>query len=174
MAVKTRRTVTPDLKPLSALISLRKLRRRLGHISRETRPHGRRKSLRINNIMHHIQVGLRLDAISHTVNRADATTESLCTSRPAHRLCNVFIVHLHSRCRRHEVFVWEIYPTCSQLISTLLGRRPAGRQIRVLRRLPVKLIHGLDCTKAMPTSAPAALQHTPVSSLRVAPADHGN
>jgi hypothetical protein len=30
-------------------------------------------------------------------------------------------MHLHSRCRRHEVFVWEIYPTCSQLTSTLLG-----------------------------------------------------
>jgi hypothetical protein len=30
-------------------------------------------------------------------------------------------VHLHSRCRRHEVFVWEIYPTCSQLTSTPLG-----------------------------------------------------
>jgi hypothetical protein len=44
----------------------------------------------------------------------------------------------------------------------------------VLRRLPVKLIHGLDCTKAMPTSAPTAPQRTPVSSLRVVPADHGN
>ena len=84
-----------------------------------------------------------------------------------HRRCNVFIGHLHSRCRRHEVFVWEIYPTCSQLISIPLGRRPAGRQIRVLRRLPVKLIHGLDCTKAMPTSVPAAPHRTPVSSLRV-------
>ena len=41
------------------------------------------------------------------------------------------------------------------------------QQIRVLRRLPVKLIHGLDCTKAMPTSVPAAPQRTPVSSLRV-------
>jgi transposase len=29
-------------------------------------------------------------------------TESLCTSRPAHRRCNVFIGHLHSRCRRVE------------------------------------------------------------------------
>ena len=41
------------------------------------------------------------------------------------------------------------------------------RQIRVLRRLQVKLIHGLDCTKAMPTFVPAAAHHTPVSSLRV-------
>ena len=48
-------------------------------------------------------------------------SESLCTSRPAHRRCNVFIVHLHSRCRRHEVFVWEIYPTCSQLTPALRG-----------------------------------------------------
>ena len=40
------------------------------------------------------------------------------------------------------------------------------QQIRVLRRPPVKLIHGLDCTKAMPTSVPAA-PRTPVSSLRV-------
>src|SRR5262245_23351899 len=87
-------------------------------------------------------------------------TESLCTSRPAHCRCNIFILHLHSRCRRHEVFVWEIYPTCSQLISALLGRRPAGRQIQVFRRLPVKLIHGLDCTKAMPTSAPAAPKYS--------------
>src|SRR4029077_4917809 len=60
-----------------------------------------------------------------TVNRAHATTESLCTSRPAHRRCNVFIMHLHSRCRRHEAFVLEIYPTCSQF-----DRRPlVGNQL---------------------------------------------
>ena len=41
------------------------------------------------------------------------------------------------------------------------------RQIRVLRRLLVKLIHGLDCTKAMPTYLSAAPHRTPVSSLRV-------
>jgi hypothetical protein len=42
-----------------------------------------------------------------------------------------------------------------------------GSRILVNRRLPVKLIHGLDCTKAIPTSVPVAPQHTPVSSLRV-------
>jgi hypothetical protein len=31
----------------------------------------------------------------------------------------------------------------------------------------VKLIHGLDCTKAMPTFVPAAADLTPVSCLRV-------
>src|ERR1700758_2093687 len=72
-----------------------------------------------------------------TVNRAHATTESLCTSRPAHRRCNVFIMHLHSRCRRHEAFVLEIYPTCSQLTADL-GSTITGRLIRVLKRLPVK------------------------------------
>jgi len=43
----------------------------------------------------------------------------------------------------------------------------AGQQIQVLRRLQVKLIHGLDRTKEVPTSVPAASQLTPVSSTRV-------
>src|SRR5208337_873736 len=62
--------------------------------------------------------------------------------------------------RRREVFVREIYPTCYR-------RGRPGEQIQVLRRLQAKLIHGLDRTKAMPASLPAASQLTPVSSIRV-------
>src|ERR1700739_77206 len=60
------------------------------------------------------------------------------------------------------------------LPAELARQGQTGQQIQVLRRLPVKLIHGLDCTKTMPTSVPAAPDLTFRFVPPGAPAGRGN
>src|ERR1700752_454871 len=79
-----------------------------------------------------------------------------------------------SRCHRREAFVQEIYPPCYRRSLPLARQGQTGQQIQVLRRLPVKLTHGLDCTKTMRTSVPAAPDLTFRFVPPGAPAVHGN
>src|SRR5262249_44584728 len=75
------------------------------------------------------------------ITRRQATTSTLCTSRPAHRLCNVFIATSLGRGRR-EALAHRILPTVFQDLRSQLGqpnplttitgaRRASGQTYRV-------------------------------------------
>src|SRR5262249_17292644 len=55
------------------------------------------------------------------IRRRQATTSTLCTSRPAHRLCNVFIATSLGRGRR-EALAHRILPTVFQDAHHILTR----------------------------------------------------
>src|SRR4029078_12770368 len=95
------------------------------------------------------------------IRRTQATTSALCTSRPAHLLCNVFIATSLIKARP----AWSPFslnssyrvPGCIHPFGQIAIRWP---QLSVLKGPPVKLIHGLARTKTTPTSAPTAAQLT--------------
>src|SRR5262249_38621698 len=62
------------------------------------------------------------------IRRRQATTSTLCTSRPAHRLCNVFIATSLGRGRR-QALAHRILPTVFQDLRSQLGQpHPFGQR----------------------------------------------
>ncbi len=57
------------------------------------------------------------------ISRRQATTSALCTSRPAHRLCNVFIAISINVRSAVKPLLFEFYLTCSRM-SSQLGKAP--------------------------------------------------
>jgi hypothetical protein len=102
-------------------------------------PRGRRKPAHL------------IGRLPRMTSRRQATTSFLCTSRPAHLLCNVFIRAVGVR---PLLKMNSIHRPLGQVPSHKLDAR-RGNNNGCSKGL-IKLSHGLDSTNAEPTSMPTA------------------
>src|SRR5262249_26097320 len=89
-----------------------------------------------------------------------ATTSTLCTSRPAHRLCNVFIATSLGRGRR-EALAHRILPTVFQDLRSQLGQLHPSTTITGARRASGQTHSRARSHQATPTSVPTAPHPNP-------------
>src|SRR5215831_8110319 len=94
------------------------------------------------------------------IRRRQATTSTLCTSRPAHRLCNVFIATSLGRGRR-EALAHRILPTVFQDLGSQLGQPHPLTTITGARRASGQTHSRARSHQATPTSVPAAPHPSP-------------
>src|SRR5262249_7956576 len=94
------------------------------------------------------------------IRRRQATTSTLCTSRPAHRLCNVFIATSLGRGRR-EALAHRILPTVFQDLRSQLGQPHPLTTITGARRASGQTHSRARSHQATPTSVPAAPHPNP-------------
>src|SRR5262245_34422918 len=94
------------------------------------------------------------------IRRRQATTSTLCTSRPAHRLCNVFIATSLGRGRR-EALAHRILPTVFQDLHSQLGQPHPLTTITGARRASGQTHSRARSHQATPTSLPTAPHPNP-------------
>src|SRR5262249_47425943 len=94
------------------------------------------------------------------IRRRQATTSTLCTSRPAHRLCNVFIATSLGRGRR-EALAHRILPTVFQDLHSQLGQPHPLTTITGARRSSGQTHSRARSHEATPTSLPTAPHPNP-------------
>src|SRR5215831_18747937 len=94
------------------------------------------------------------------IRRRQATTSTLCTSRPAHRLCNVFIATSLGRGRR-EALAHRILPTVFQDLRSQLGQPHPLTTITGARRASGQTHSRARSHQATPTSLPTAPHPNP-------------
>src|SRR6516165_2003669 len=94
------------------------------------------------------------------IRRRQATTSTLCTSRPAHRLCNVFIATSLGRGRR-EALAHRILPTVFQDLRSQLGQPHPLTTITGARRASGQTHSRARSHQATPTSVPTAPHPNP-------------
>src|SRR5262245_42636863 len=94
------------------------------------------------------------------MRRRQATTSTLCTSRPAHRLCNVFIATSLGRGRR-EALAHRILPTVFQDLRSQLGQPSPLTTITGARRASGQTHSRARSHQAPPTSVPTAPHPNP-------------
>jgi len=106
--------------------------------------------------------------------RRQATTSTLCTSRPAHRLCNVFMPRSILGCGRREALVLRTLPNVFQGGFTRSGKRPSvDDKYGCSKGLRSNSVPGSLAPRQKPTSVPTAAQHIPFHQCGCAVA-HGN
>src|SRR5215472_3411479 len=94
------------------------------------------------------------------ISRRQATTSTLCTSRPAHRLCNVFIATSLGGGQR-EALAHRILPTVFQDLRSQLGQPHPLTTITGARRASGQTHSRARSHQATPTSVPAAPHPNP-------------
>src|SRR5262249_3274991 len=94
------------------------------------------------------------------IRRRQATTSTLCTSRPAHRLCNVFIATSLGGGQR-EALAHRIPPTVFQDLRSQLGQPHPLTTITGARRASGQTHSRARSHQATPTSVPAAPHPNP-------------
>src|SRR5262245_22138288 len=99
-------------------------------------------------------------ALRLLIRRRQATTSTLCTSRPAHRLCNAFIATSLGRGRR-EALAHRILPTVFQDLRSQLGQPHPLTTITGARRASGQTHSRARSHQATPTSVPAAPHPSP-------------
>src|SRR5262245_42093406 len=99
-------------------------------------------------------------ALRLLIRRRQATTSTLCTSRPAHRLCNAFIATSLGRGRR-EALAHRILPTVFQDLRSQLGQPHPLTTITGARRASGQTHSRARSHQATPPSVPAAPHPSP-------------
>src|SRR5215510_14116921 len=94
------------------------------------------------------------------IRRRQATTSTLCTSRPAHRLCNVFIATSLGGGQR-EALAHRILPTVFQDLRSQLGQPNPLTTITGARRASGQTHSRARSHQAPPTSVPTAPHPNP-------------
>src|SRR6516165_4834112 len=94
------------------------------------------------------------------ISRRQATTSTLCTSRPAHRLCNVFIATSLGGGQR-EALAHRILPTVFQDLRSQLGQPHPLTTITGARRASGQTHSRARSHQATPTSVPTAPHPNP-------------